>query len=85
MAQQENARHVHTEIEIDSRGRASLKSTGLTPGRYRVVVSENAATMTRVESYTETEILALQDAKIAAAHRAFHAGTTKTVSPDDLP
>lgn len=74
-----------TEIEIDDRGRTSLKSAGLAPGRYRVIASANAATFERVISYTETELLALQDGKVAAAHQALADGTLKTVSPDDLP
>lgn len=74
-----------TEIEIDPRGRTSLKSAGLAPGRYRVTATENAATFERVVSYTETELLALQDSKVAADRQAFHEGTLKMVRPDDLP
>lgn len=35
--------------------------------------------------YTETEQLALKDPKVRAALEAFHDGTLKTVTPDDLP
>lgn len=74
-----------TEIEIDERGRASLKGAGLRPGRYRVTSAGGAATLERVVSYTETELLALRDGQVAAVHEAFANGSLETVTPDDLP
>lgn len=74
-----------TEVEVDSRGRVSLKSTGLAPGRYRVTVAGNSATLDRVFSYTETELLALQSSKVAEARKDYRNGTLKTVTPKDLP
>lgn len=43
-----------TEITVDERGRASLQSVGLPPGRYRVEVSDTreTASLTRVVSDT---------------------------------
>jgi len=74
-----------TEIEIDERGRASLKGAGLQPGRYRVISAGGAATLERLVSYTETELLALRSERIAAVHEAIDNGTLETVIPDDLP
>ena len=44
-----------------------------------------AATLERVVSYTETELLALRDGQVAAVHEAFANGSLETVTPDDLP
>lgn len=74
-----------TEIEIDEQGRASFKGTGLQPGRYRVMSTGGAATLEKLVSYTETELLALRSERIAAVHGAIDSGIVETVTADDLP
>ncbi|MDO9063203.1 MAG: hypothetical protein Q7U41_01415 [Microbacterium sp.] len=73
------------EIDVDERGRASLKSAGVAPGRYRVSRSGDAFRFEAVKSYTAAELLALSDPTVIAAHQAVR-DTPERYSPaDDLP
>lgn len=74
------------EIDVDDRGRASLKSGGVAPGRYRLAaLSSSAFKLDRVTSYTEAELLALSDPTIIEAHAAARKTPERYTPADDLP
>lgn len=73
------------EIDVDPRGRASLKSAGVAPGRYRITQIEDSFKLTPVTSYTQAELLALNDDVIQKAHRDARDGVTEFVTSDELP
>ncbi len=73
------------EIEVDKRGRASLKAAGITQGRYRVTRMDHHYVLEPVISYTEAELAALQDEKVRAAHQAAERGETEFSSSAELP
>lgn len=74
------------EIDVDDRGRASLKSAGVAPGRYRVApLTAGAFKLDRVTSYTEAELLALSDPAVIEAHSAARATPERFTPADDLP
>lgn len=62
------------EIEVDDRGRASLKTAGFAPGRYRVTRLENTFELAPVRSYTDAELLALSSPDIQKLHSDYQAG-----------
>lgn len=73
------------EIDVDERGRASLKSAGVAPGRYRVSRVANAFKFEPVKSYTEGELLALSDPIVLAAHERIRENPDQFTPADDLP
>ena len=73
------------EIDVDNRGRASLKSAGVKPGRYRVSRVADSFTFEPVESYTSAELLALSDPKVLAAHLVAREASERFTPADDLP
>jgi hypothetical protein len=74
-----------TEIEVDERGRASLKSAGVAPGRYRVSQVADAFKLELVKSYTATELLALNDQQVREAHQAMREAPERFTPAADLP
>lgn len=73
------------EIDVDDRGRASLKSAGVAAGRYRVSREANAFKLEPVISYTSAELLALGDPHVIAAHQLIHDAPERYTAADDLP
>lgn len=73
------------EVDVDERGRASLKSAGVQPGRYRVSTNAGAFKFEPVKSYTAAELLALGDSEVIAAHRAVRETPELYTPADDLP
>jgi hypothetical protein len=73
------------EIDVDDRGRASLKSAGVSPGRYRVSQIADAFKLEPVRSYTTAEILALNDPRILEAHKSIREQPERFSPADDLP
>ncbi|MDD7963091.1 hypothetical protein [Microbacterium thalli] len=73
------------EIDVDERGRASLKSAGVAPGRYRVSRNADAFKFEPVKSYTTAELLALSDPVVIAAHKAVRETPELYTPADDLP
>jgi len=73
------------EIDVDDRGRASLKSAGVAPGRYRVSRVEDVFKLEPVRSYTEAELLALGDPHVIAAHQSIQQTPERYTPADDLP
>jgi len=73
------------EIDVDERGRASLKSAGVAPGRYRVSRSADAFKLEPVKSYTAAELLALSDPAVIAADQAVRENPERYTPADDLP
>ena len=73
------------EIEVDARGRASLKSAGVAQGRYRVSAIGSSIKLEPVLSYTRAEILALSDPEVRAAHDRFREDPESFTPADDLP
>lgn len=73
------------EIDVDERGRASLKSAGVAPGRYRVSRVADAFKLEPVTSFTNAELLALSDSEILAAHRAIRDTPERFTPASDLP
>ena len=74
-----------TEIEVDDRGRASLRGAGIAPGRYRISQVGNAFKLEKVTSYTDAELLALSDQEVIAAHRNIRTHPEHYTPADDLP
>ncbi|MFK4761704.1 hypothetical protein ACI3KS_12275 [Microbacterium sp. ZW T5_45] len=73
------------EIDVDDRGRASLKSAGVAPGRYRVSRTADVFKLEPVRSFTTAELLALSDPAVIAAHRAIRETPEQFTPADDLP
>lgn len=73
------------EIDVDERGRASLKSGGVAAGRYRISALPGAFKLERVQSHTAAELLALGDSDIVAAHRAMRSSPELFTPAEDLP
>ncbi len=73
------------EIDVDTRGRASLKAAGVSAGRYRVSRIEDAFKLEPVRSYTATELLALNDSVIRAKHQKMHDSPELFSPASDLP
>lgn len=75
-----------SEIDVDPRGRASMKSAGVQPGRYRVTVEESGSvTLDPVRSFTRAELLALNDEQVRAKFSALHRGELETVTSNKRP
>lgn len=74
-----------TEIEVDDRGRASLRGAGIAPGRYRVTQVGDAFKLERIKSYTDAELLALSDPEVLAAHQTIRSNPEQYTPADDLP
>lgn len=74
------------EIEVDDRGRVSLKKAGVAPGRYRVTVEYNGSVrMDPVSSYTQAEVSALTDSHVRDKFSALQAGQLQTVQSQNRP
>lgn len=73
------------EIDVDDRGRASLKSAGVAPGRYRVSRTAAAIKLELVSSYTAAELLALSDPHLIEAHQIARQYPERFTPADDLP
>lgn len=73
------------EIDVDERGRASLKSAGVPPGRYRISKAADAFKIEPVNSYTTGELLALSDPQVLAAHQAIQDTPERFTPAEDLP
>lgn len=73
------------EIDVDDRGRASLKSAGVAPGRYRVSRTAAAIKLELVSSYTAAELLALSDPDLIEAHQIARQHPERFTPADDLP
>lgn len=74
-----------TEIEVDDRGRASLRGAGIAPGRYRVSRAGDAFKLERVKSYTDAELFALSDPEVIEAHQSIRNHPDQYSPADDLP
>lgn len=73
------------EIDVDERGRASLKSAGVAPGRYRVSQSAAAFKLEPVRSYTAAELMALSDPHVIEAHQIARQHPERFTPASDLP
>lgn len=61
-AERPTATTVQSEVDVDDRGRVSLKRLGVPAGRYRVTThADGTFTLTPVHSYTAAELAALAD------------------------
>lgn len=74
-----------TEVEVDQRGRTSLKSAGIQPGRYRVTTTGTTIQLEPVTSYTRAELLALQDPEVKAAHQNHAQHPERATEDPNLP
>lgn len=74
------------EIDIDDRGRTSLKAAGVKPGRYRITTrNEETFVLEVVQSFTRTEMAVLADPEVRAAHQAIKDSPELFSPSPDLP
>lgn len=74
------------EVEVDARGRTSLKKVGVAEGRYRVTPLEDGSLrLDPLVTHTRAELLALSSPAVLKKHEDARAGRTEFVEIDDLP
>jgi Mrp family chromosome partitioning ATPase len=77
---------LQNEIEVDARGRTTLKKAGAEEGRYRVTRFEDGSLrLDPLVTHTRAEILALSSPTVLKKHEDARAGRTEFVESPELP